>query len=162
MDWLSDNGWAVWLGLALALGAVEAATADFVFLMLAGGAVAGLVAGVFTASVAIQIVAAAAAALALLLTVRPVLKRRMLDSLPGSGIGIETYAGRRAVVTATVDEAGGRVQFDGEVWSARTERPVIPLAQGTDVQIVRVDGATLIVEPAPDVQDTVSPDGPQG
>ena len=30
--------WVVWLGLAVALGAVEVATVDFVFVMLAGGA----------------------------------------------------------------------------------------------------------------------------
>lgn len=152
MEWLNDNGWAVWLGLALALGAVEAATADFVFLMLAGGAVAGLIAGVFTASVAVQIIAAGATALLLLVTLRPVLKRRMLDGLPGAQMGIETYAGRRAVVTAALDESDGRVQFDGEIWSARTERPVIPVPPGASVTILRVDGATLIVEPAP-VQD---------
>jgi membrane protein implicated in regulation of membrane protease activity len=44
MDWFGDNPWLGWLGLALILAAVEAATVDFVFLMLAGGAVAASVA----------------------------------------------------------------------------------------------------------------------
>ena len=35
MSWFSDHGWLAWVGLALVLGAVEAATVDFVFLMLA-------------------------------------------------------------------------------------------------------------------------------
>ena len=155
-DWLSENGWAVWLGLALALGAIEAATADFIFLMLAGGAVAGLVAGVFTESIAIQLIAASVTALVLLVTVRPVLKRHMLDRLPGTGMGIETYAGKGAVVTAAVDENDGRVEVDHEEWSARTDRPTIPLPPGTDVTIVRVDGATLVVEPTPGIQDSVA------
>ena len=41
MDWFADNPWLAWLGLALILAAIEAATVDFVFLMLAGGAAAG-------------------------------------------------------------------------------------------------------------------------
>ena len=40
MDWLIDNWWLAWLGLAIVL-AIEAATVDFVFLMPAGGAAAG-------------------------------------------------------------------------------------------------------------------------
>ena len=39
----TTRGWR-WLGLALILGAIEAATVDFVFLMLAGGALAAAVA----------------------------------------------------------------------------------------------------------------------
>ena len=30
-----DSSWLVWVGIALALGAIEAATADFIFLMAA-------------------------------------------------------------------------------------------------------------------------------
>ena len=41
MDWLNDNAWLGWLGLAIALAAIEVATVDFVFVMLAGGALAG-------------------------------------------------------------------------------------------------------------------------
>ena len=37
MDWLGDNPWLAWLGVALVLAAIEAATVDFVFIMLAGG-----------------------------------------------------------------------------------------------------------------------------
>ena len=49
MDWFADNPWLAWLGLALILAAIEAATVDFVFLMLAGGgpaAAAGTAVGV--------------------------------------------------------------------------------------------------------------------
>ena len=40
MEWLGDNPWLGWLGIGLALAAIEAATVDFVFVMLAGGALA--------------------------------------------------------------------------------------------------------------------------
>lgn len=157
-EWLNGNHWAAWLGLALVLGVVEAATVDFVFLMLAGGALAGMVAGVVTDSVMIQMLAASLTALVLLVGVRPVVKRRMLDSIPDAGLGIESYSGRAAVVTEPVDDEDGRVRFDGEIWSARVARPMLPLTVGTDVVVVSVDGATLLVEPAPTVQDEVVKD----
>ena len=51
MDWLIDNWWLAWLGLAIVLAAIEAATVDFVFLMFAGGAAAGAVAAALGALV---------------------------------------------------------------------------------------------------------------
>jgi hypothetical protein len=45
-DWVADNAWVLWLGLALVFGIVETTTLDLVFLMLAGGAVAGAFASV--------------------------------------------------------------------------------------------------------------------
>ena len=44
MDWLTENFWLGWIGIAILLAAIEAATVDFVFLMFAGGAVVGGVA----------------------------------------------------------------------------------------------------------------------
>lgn len=161
MDWLQQNPWAAWLAVALVLTAIEAATADLIFLMLAGGAVVGMVVGFLPAGLAVQVVAASAAALVLLVAVRPALKRRMLDSIPDARLGIESYAGRPALVTETVDGHGGRVRFDGEIWSARSEGSTIPLQAGTTVTIVRVDGATLVVAPTTTVQDVVPrPDDP--
>jgi len=168
MTWLQENPWAAWLAVALVLTAIEAATADFIFLMLAGGAVVGMVVGFLPTTIAIQVVAASAAALLLLVTVRPALKRRMLDSIPDAALGIESYAGRTARVTETVDEHDGRVRFDGEIWSARSEGSGIPLQAGTTVTIVRVEGATLVVAPTETVQDVVPgedgtpPSGPDG
>lgn len=36
MEWLTDNPWVAWVGVALILAAIEAATVDFVFVMFAG------------------------------------------------------------------------------------------------------------------------------
>ncbi|GAB49049.1 NfeD family protein [Mobilicoccus pelagius] len=161
MDWLQQNPWAAWLAVALVLTAVEAATADLIFLMLAGGAVVGMVVGLLPSTVAMQVIAACVAALALLVGVRPTLKRRMLDSIPDARLGTESYAGRTAQVTEPVDVHDGRVRFDGEIWSARSEDSTIPLPAGTTVTIVRVEGATLVVAPTTTVQDVVPrPDDP--
>ena len=62
--------WLIWLGVSLLLVAVEAASGDFTFLMLAGGALGGSVAAALGAPVAVQSVVAAVTAVALVFTVR--------------------------------------------------------------------------------------------
>lgn len=158
MDWFNDNSWAIWLALALTLGAIEAATVDFVFLMLAGGALAGAVAGAFNAPAAVQLIVASVVAVSLLVGVRPVVKRKMLDKLPDAGLGVEAYVGKVARVTALVDHTGaGRVRFQGEEWSARTDPShASPIPVTSQVRVVRVDGATLIVLPTPPIQDVTT------
>ncbi len=58
MDWLTDNVWLFWIGVALVLAAIEAATVDFVFIMFAGGALAAAVAAGLGASFPVQVVVA--------------------------------------------------------------------------------------------------------
>ena len=64
-----DYGWLVWLGVAIVLGAIEAATVDFVFVMFAGGALGGSVAAALGAPFPLQVVVAVVVALLLLLGV---------------------------------------------------------------------------------------------
>lgn len=147
MDWFADNWWVVWLGLALVLAAIEAATVDFVFLMLAGGALAGAAAAGLGAPLPIQVVVAVVAAFALLFVVRPVVKRRFMDSETDHGIGSASLVGRDAWVLVTITETDGRVKLAGEVWSARTSEEVGPLQPGTQVRVIEIRGATVHVAP---------------
>ena len=56
--------------------------------------------------------------------------------------GAEAMVGKRAEVLDA-----GRVRISGEIWNARSERPVIA---GQAVRITGVDGLTLSVEPVGD------------
>lgn len=147
MDWFAENWWVVWLGLALVLAAIEAATVDFVFVMLAGGALAGAAAAGLGAPLPIQIVAAVVAAFALLFIVRPVVKRRFMDSETDHGIGSAGLIGRDAWVLETITETDGRVKLAGEVWSARAPQGAGPLQPGTQVRVIEIRGATVHVSP---------------
>ena len=146
MDWFAENWWVVWLGLALVLAAIEAATVDFVFVMLAGGALAGAAAAGLGAPLPIQIVAAVVAAFALLFIVRPVVKRRFMDSETDPGIGSSGLIGRDAWVLETITETDGRVKLAGEVWSARAPQGAV-LQPGTQVRVIEIRGATVHVSP---------------
>jgi len=145
MSWLSDNSWLAWVGLALVLGAIEAASVDFVFLMLAGGALAGAVAAAVGAPFAAQVIAAVGVAVALLLMVRPIVKTRFMVPEGHGDIGAVAQVGRTALVLQTVTEHDGRVKLGGETWSARTAPDTAACLPGQEVRVVSIEGATAIV-----------------
>lgn len=154
MSFFSDNAWLVWLGLALVLAAIEAASVDFVFSMLAGGAAAGALAAALGASFPVQVISAVVVAAALLLLVRPVAKRYFSVPEGHGGIGAGAQVGRLAQVLETVTEHEGRVKLGGETWSARTVPDAAPCLPGHEVRVVSIEGATAIVSKIADGQES--------
>ena len=154
MSWFIDHGWLAWVGLALVLGAVEVATVDFVFLMLAGGSLAGAVAAAFGLDFTIQVIAAVVVAASLLLIVRPVVQRHFMVPLGNGGIGAAAQVGRSAVVLQTVTEHDGRIKLGGETWSARTASDTAVCLPGQEVRVVAIEGATAIVSNVVDGQES--------
>lgn len=145
MTWLTDYAWLAWVGIALALAAVEAATVDFVFLMLAGGALAAAVAAGVGAPFHIQVIVAVLVAVLLLVIVRPLLKRHFTDGEMGRDIGASGLVGRHARVIQQVTSTDGRVKLNGETWSARTATGAPMCPPGAEVRVLAIEGATAIV-----------------
>lgn len=145
MEWIRDHAWEAWLALAFVLAAAELASMDFVLLMLAAGALAGVVAALAGAGWVLQSVVAAVAAVAALWLVRPALLRR-LHSSPATPLGIDRYVGMRAVVTARIaGHEPGAVRLDGETWTATSAAGV--LEPGQSVDVIEIRGATAVVRP---------------
>lgn len=145
MDWFADNPWLAWLGLALILAAIEAATVDFVFLMLAGGAVAGAASSAVGVPFPVQVVIAVVVAVLLLLLVRPVITRRFMVAEASHGIGAAGLVGRTGRVLQSVTATDGRVKVGGETWSARIPQGDATCQPGQEVRVVSIEGATVIV-----------------
>ena len=145
MNWLTDNSWLAWVGIALVLAAVEAATVDFVFIMLAGGALAGAVAAALGANFVGQVVVAVIVAVILLVLVRPLVKRHFTDGEMDHGIGAASLVGRHAQVIHRVTTTDGQVKLNGETWSARTAAGAVACEPGTEVRVLAIQGATAIV-----------------
>lgn len=137
--------WLWWIVLALVLGIVEMLSLDLVFLMLAGGALAGGLTSFITPELWIQVVVASVAATALLFLARPAAKRWMLAHSPNKRMNVSALVGRHATVVAEVTAAGGRVKLGGEVWSARSSSRGDVFPEGADVVVVRIDGAFAVV-----------------
>ncbi|MBP6996402.1 MAG: NfeD family protein [Phycicoccus sp.] len=148
MEWLSDSPWLAWLGIALILGAIEALTVDFVFLMLAGGAAAGAATAALGGGLVSQVVVAVVVSVALVGVVRPVLRRHFVDGELDHGIGVAGLVGREARVLATVTETEGQVKLAGETWSARTADGAPAIPAGQDVIVLTLQGAIAVVAPA--------------
>ena len=53
---------------------------------------------------------------------------------------------RIAVVVEPVDRFNGRVRLSGELWSARTHDHDATFDTDAEVSIVRIDGATAVVD----------------
>ena len=154
MSWFSEHGWLAWLGLALALAAIEAASVSFVFVMLAGGALAGMVTAAVGANFTVQVIAMVVVATALLLLARPLVKRHFLVPEDRRDIGAAAQVGRTAMVLQTVTVNDGRVKLGGETWSARTAPDAAACLPGQEVRVVSIEGATAIVSSIADGRES--------
>ncbi|WP_251151430.1 NfeD family protein [Cellulosimicrobium sp. Marseille-Q4280] len=143
MDWL----W--WVGGALVFALIEIISLDLVLIMFAGGALAAAGVNAAGGPLWLQILTFAVVSVILLLTLRPWLLRGLRDRVPLAETNVAAHVGRAALVVDQVTEVGGRVKLVGEVWTARTEPDAAAIPAGTDVRVLRIDGATAVVAPLP-------------
>lgn len=144
---MHGNPWLLWLGAAIVLALIEAVTVDFVFLMLAAGALAGCLAAGLGAGFEVSAMVAIGAALLGLGVVRPPLRRAVGKSQRDNrDIGVHAVVGSIVHVRQRTDGSAGLVRIAGDDWTARTTSGAI-LEAGEDARVVEIRGATAIVEP---------------
>jgi membrane protein implicated in regulation of membrane protease activity len=149
MEWFRDHMWEAWLGAAILLGVAEMFSLDLILIMLAVGALAGMVAAVIGAPVAIQLLAAAATSIAMLAVVRPGLAKRFHGG-PELRLGHGKLVGKQGLVTETITAlAPGRVRLAGEIWSAQPYDETLSIEAGETVEVLEIRGATAYVHPVP-------------
>ncbi|MDI6908282.1 NfeD family protein [Nocardioides sp.] len=147
MDWLGEHAWAAWLGVAAVLGMAELVSLDLVLIMLAVGAMAGMVTAAIGAAVVVQVLVAGGAAVAMLALVRPSLVAR-LHRGPELRLGTSKLVGQRAVVTETITGLSvGRIRLAGETWSAAPYDEHVTIEPGATVEVFEIRGATAYVHP---------------
>jgi membrane protein implicated in regulation of membrane protease activity len=144
-EWLGQNWWALWLTVFLVFAAVEMLTLDLFFIMLGGGALAGLVADFAGADFWLQIVVFCVVSLLMIAFVRPVTLKHLHKGPADQRTNVDRLIGESALVMEAVSATGGRVKIGGDVWSARSESGV--LAEGQRVIVAAIDGATAVVAP---------------
>jgi membrane protein implicated in regulation of membrane protease activity len=147
MDWLSEHAWAAWLGVAAVLGMAELVSLDLVLIMLAVGALAGMVTAAIGAAVVVQVVVAGGAAIAMLALVRPSLVARLHQG-PELRLGTTKLVGQRAVVTQRITGLSvGQIKLAGETWSAAPYDEHVTIEPGATVEVFEIRGATAYVHP---------------
>ena len=137
-------GW-VWLGAALMAVIVELLSGDFFFLMLGIGAAASCICAFFWPNLWwLHILMFAAVSSVLVLTVRPLIKKKLEASTPRVAFNVSRYEGREGVTTSPVSPAGGTIMLDGERWSATSDHDI---PRGIGIRVIEVRGATAVVAP---------------
>ena len=142
--------WQAWLALAIALGVLELFSLDLILLMLAAGAIVGMVVAISPLAVWLQVLAAVAASIAALSLVRPSVVRR-LHSGPTLVLGHDALVGKQALVVEEVSSQGGQVRIGGELWSARPYDDDLVIEPGAKVDVLQIKGATALVHKIPEL-----------
>jgi len=137
--------WLAWAIAALLLAVGEILTPGLFFLgPVALAAVAAAIVAVAGAAVWLQVIVFAGASLASLGILRPIARAHL--RMPAAlRTGTAALVGARAVVLQRVDQNGGRVRIGGEEWTARAFMPDQVLEPGTQVEVVKIEGATALV-----------------
>jgi membrane protein implicated in regulation of membrane protease activity len=144
-DAMDTEAWRwIWVGAALILGFAEIVTAGFFMLPFAVGAVIAAVLAFVGVGPEIQMAVFVGSSLISLIGLQRFVRHG--DEVQPR-VGSNRFVGQRAVVLEDVDRASGsgRARMDTEEWRATTDGDPIPA--GTEVKVVDVRGARLVVEP---------------
>ncbi len=137
----------LWIILAIVFLAVEFGTVALISLWFVGGSVAALAVCLLGGPLWLQVLVFGLVSLALLLMVRPFLKKYIDPKKVRTNV--DAMRGKQAVLIETVDNlaATGSLELSGVVWTARSaDGSVIPA--GTVVTIQGVEGVKVLVLPA--------------
>jgi membrane protein implicated in regulation of membrane protease activity len=136
--------WLLWTLIAAGLVIGEVLTPGMFLLgPLALAAAAAAIAGAFAGGLVALIVFVIGSVLSLAL-LRPVARRHL--RLPAiARTGTAALVGRKAVVLRRVDEIDGLVRIGGEDWTARAYVEGQAFEEGTQVQVVEIQGVTALV-----------------
>jgi membrane protein implicated in regulation of membrane protease activity len=139
-------GWIVWLIVACGFGVAELLAGAGSF-FLAPFALAAALAALADSAIdeTAALVVFFAASIVTLMTVRPLVHRR-LTSGPALRTGGAALVGKHAIVLERISnhEGAGRVRIEGEIWTARSLDDCI-IEPGTSVEVVDIKGATALV-----------------
>lgn len=144
----------IWLAAGLALLMLELATGSLFLLWpaLAALAMAGVMVAAPDLSLAVQFTAFALLGVVLTLIGRTYFQLRPLrrgSDRPDLNDRAAQLVGQRVSALAAFEGGSGPVKLQDSQWNARLadEAPDGSIAPGASLRVVRVEGATLIVEP---------------
>lgn len=133
----------IWLIGGVVLIAAEILSGDFFLLLVGVGALGGGVAELAFNNTWVSLAVFAVASIGLVTFARPWLKKRFHGAIVPDNV--QALIGGKATVLSTVDEQGGQVKLNGEVWSARAFDEKQVIEPGTAVTVMDIAGATAIV-----------------
>ena len=135
----------LWLIAAGLFAGGEMASLDRVLLRFAGGALGGMGVALLGGPVLLQLVAFVVVSVGLLVVIRPIAKRHLVDRTPEQIDGVAVLIGRTAVVSQRVDGDSGRIRLGADEWTARTQLDGEVYEVDDEVRIVQIEGPIAYV-----------------
>ena len=136
----------IWTGLLVLLGIGEALTVGLTCVWFAAGSLVALVVSLLNGPLWLQIVLFIVVSILCMLAIRPIARKYLNSKVEPTNadriIGTET----RVIEAIDNLQATGAVRIGGIVWSARSENEE-PIPVGTLVQVLRIEGVKVYVEP---------------
>lgn len=134
-----------WLILFVILLIIEILTMGLTTIWFAGGALIAFVAGVLGFGTAVQIIVFVVVSVILLIVTRPIAVKYFNKERQKTNA--ESLIGQQALVLEDIDtlQSKGRVEINGQEWSAKTDEPDGRIGKNTVVVVEGIQGVKLIV-----------------
>ena len=137
----------LWLVLLILFLVAEGATAAITTIWFAFGALTALLAAVFGAQIWVQTTLFTVVSVALLLALRPLLKKYITPKKVATNI--DAVIGSQGIVLETIDNLAGtgKVKLGGMEWTARSENGEI-IEEKNVICVKKIEGVKVYVSPA--------------
>ena len=134
-----------WLVLFVILLIIEILTMGLTTIWFAGGALIAFVAGVLGFGTVVQMIVFVVVSVILLIVTRPIAVKYFNKERQKTNA--ESLIGQQALVLEDIDtlQSKGRVEINGQEWSAKTDEPDGRIEKNTVVVIDGKQGVKLIV-----------------
>lgn len=138
--------WQMWLIISGMFFILEMITVGFLVFWFGVGALFAMITSLFTDSIIIQTTVFLISSTALLFLTKPFVKKiSRKDKIQTNAYSI---IGKTGIVTREINSKKGigQIKVGSETWSAKTDNEDT-ISEGTEVEIVEIDGVKVIVRP---------------
>lgn len=134
-----------WLVLFIILLVIEIVTMGLTTIWFAGGALAAFVMGKIGFGLTVQVIVFLVISVLLLILTRPIVVKYFNQERQKTNA--ESLIGQKGYVLEDIDtlKAVGRVEINGQEWSAKTDEPDGKIPKDTVVEVEGIQGVKLIV-----------------
>jgi membrane protein implicated in regulation of membrane protease activity len=133
----------LWIIISVAALVIDIATSAFVFLWFTVGGIAAIIALIFNASMAVQIIAFVAVSAISMALGYPFMKKTLRNTVKRTSTMEESYIGMEITVDEDVIETA-KAKIGGIYWTIKNVGE--PIMKADKVKIIGIEGNKLVVE----------------
>ena len=141
--------WQFWLIVAGVFFIGEIFTAGFLIFWLGVAAMLTMIVSIFTANIVVQTAVFVIASGLLLFLTKPFVDKYITKNKKSVATNAYSVIGQKGIVTKEMNSTPssfGQVKVGEEIWTAISENSN-KIEEGTEIEVVKIDGVKLIVKP---------------